>query len=180
MRGLCSSWVTPNSLPCPGVQCCRPLPHYLLKYGREDTHYLLFIWDKMRNELLRRGNRQSNLLLSVTDRSRDVCLRVSTDYHPPISSTHLPSPTSISLSPSTFPCPSLPPSPLPLMCSSHLTLTPLPSLLLLTALREASVHRQLLLDSVQQEPRQTSLLLAPVGGTPTVVQLERPDCTQGG
>ena len=30
----------------------RPLGEALLKYAREDTHYLLFVYDKMKNELL--------------------------------------------------------------------------------------------------------------------------------
>ena len=53
----------------------RPLPPELSKYAREDTHYLLYIYDRMRNELLRRGNKQNNLLRSVLDRSRDICLK---------------------------------------------------------------------------------------------------------
>jgi len=51
------------------VSCspCRPLPEELLNYAREDTHYLLYIYDMMRNSLLDRGNQQKNLLLSVLD-----------------------------------------------------------------------------------------------------------------
>jgi exosome complex exonuclease RRP6 len=37
----------------------RPIPADMLKYAREDTHYLLHIYDRMRIELLERGN-QSN------------------------------------------------------------------------------------------------------------------------
>lgn len=47
----------------------------MIKYAREDTHYLLYIYDRMRNELIRRGNKQNNLLHSVLDQSRDVCLK---------------------------------------------------------------------------------------------------------
>ena len=53
----------------------RPLPPELVKYAREDTHYLLYIYDRMRNELIRRGNKQNNFLHSVLDRSRDVSLK---------------------------------------------------------------------------------------------------------
>ena len=47
----------------------------MIKYAREDTHYLLYIYDRMRNELIRRGNQQLNLLHSVLNRSRDICLK---------------------------------------------------------------------------------------------------------
>ena len=53
----------------------RPLPPEMIKYGREDTHYLLYIYDRMSNELIRRGNKTFNLLRSVLDRSRNICLR---------------------------------------------------------------------------------------------------------
>lgn len=47
----------------------------MLHYAREDTHYLLYVYDKLRNELLSRGNAQHNLLHAVYTRSRDVCLQ---------------------------------------------------------------------------------------------------------
>ncbi|XP_070561163.1 exosome complex component 10-like [Ptychodera flava] len=53
----------------------RPLPEELVKYAREDTHYLLYIYDKMRNELIEKGNAQKNLLRSVIERSTMVCLK---------------------------------------------------------------------------------------------------------
>ena len=46
------------------------------KYAREDTHYLLYIYDRMKNELIRRGNDRQNLLHTVLNWSRGVCLRV--------------------------------------------------------------------------------------------------------
>ena len=55
----------------------RPLPEELIKYAREDTHYLLYIYDKMRNELIERGNEQNNLLHSVIQKSTRVCSQVS-------------------------------------------------------------------------------------------------------
>ncbi|KAL4221351.1 Exosome component 10 [Mactra antiquata] len=54
----------------------RPLPEELLKYAREDTHYLLYIYDKLKNELLDRGNESKNLLMSVLHRSAQLCLKV--------------------------------------------------------------------------------------------------------
>ena len=54
----------------------RPLPDELLKYAREDTHYLLYIYDKLKNELIERGNEQKNLLLSVLQRSNQVSAKV--------------------------------------------------------------------------------------------------------
>jgi len=56
----------------------RPLPEELVRYAREDTHYLLYIYDKMRNDLIARGNSQGNLLRSVYDRSREVALKTYT------------------------------------------------------------------------------------------------------
>jgi exosome complex exonuclease RRP6 len=53
----------------------RPLPEEMLKYAREDTHYLLYIYDKLRNELISRGNENNNLLLAVLNRSKELCLK---------------------------------------------------------------------------------------------------------
>jgi len=50
----------------------RPLPPSLKKYAREDTHYLLWIFDKLRKALL---SIDSSLLKTVWNRSRDICLR---------------------------------------------------------------------------------------------------------
>lgn len=48
----------------------------MLNYARDDTHYLLYIYDKMRLELWERGNDQPVQLQVVWQRSRDVCLKV--------------------------------------------------------------------------------------------------------
>ena len=53
----------------------RPLGAEMLNYAREDTHYLLYVYDRMRADLLAKGNAQANLLRAVWDRSRDVCLQ---------------------------------------------------------------------------------------------------------
>ncbi|KAM9972782.1 hypothetical protein ACTFIR_012151 [Dictyostelium discoideum] len=77
----------------------RKLPEEMIKYAREDTHYLLYIYDRLRNELISKGNKnlgtsgtstntstitstntttttQSNnhLLLEVLRRSRELSL----------------------------------------------------------------------------------------------------------
>ncbi|XP_076472354.1 exosome complex component 10-like [Babylonia areolata] len=54
----------------------RPLHEKMIRYAQEDTHYLLYIYDRMRNELIDRGNEQRNLLQSVYQRSKNVCLKV--------------------------------------------------------------------------------------------------------
>lgn len=48
----------------------------MLNYARDDTHYLLYIYDKMRLELWERGNGQPSQLQVVWQRSRDICLKV--------------------------------------------------------------------------------------------------------
>lgn len=53
----------------------RPLPEQLVNYARADTHSLLFIYDKMRNQLIERGNETNNLLRSVYSRSSAICLK---------------------------------------------------------------------------------------------------------
>lgn len=49
----------------------------MLSYARDDTHYLLYIYDKMRLELWERGNGQPVQLQVVWQRSRDICLKVT-------------------------------------------------------------------------------------------------------
>ncbi|CAL7952505.1 unnamed protein product [Xylocopa violacea] len=51
----------------------RPLPEKLMKYAREDTHYLLYIKDILRNALIDVANGQTNILKAVYDRSTDIC-----------------------------------------------------------------------------------------------------------
>lgn len=51
----------------------RPLAEELLKYAREDTHYLLYIKDMLTNALIEQANGQSNILKAVYDRSTDMC-----------------------------------------------------------------------------------------------------------
>ena len=47
-----------------------------MKYARNDTHYLLYIYDKLRVTLIEKGDGQANLLKAVYDMSKTVCGRV--------------------------------------------------------------------------------------------------------
>jgi len=51
----------------------RPLPAEMVKYAREDTHYLLYIYHRMKNALLEQSNGRDNLLRAVIHSSRTVC-----------------------------------------------------------------------------------------------------------
>lgn len=57
----------------------RPLPLPMLQYAREDTHYLLYIHDRLRNDLLLKGGNNRNigmeLLRNVYERGREICLK---------------------------------------------------------------------------------------------------------
>lgn len=51
----------------------RPLPEELINYARQDTHFLLFIYDNMRNELIKNSNEGNNLIKSVYQASTELC-----------------------------------------------------------------------------------------------------------
>ncbi|XP_038216361.1 exosome component 10 isoform X2 [Zerene cesonia] len=51
----------------------RPMPEELIEYARMDTHYLLYIWRRMKAELLEKAQGKPNLLLSVFEQSRQIC-----------------------------------------------------------------------------------------------------------
>ncbi|XP_050360951.1 exosome component 10 isoform X2 [Nymphalis io] len=51
----------------------RPLPDELVRYARLDTHYLLYIWRRMKGDLLDAGGGAYNRLLSVFEVSRHLC-----------------------------------------------------------------------------------------------------------
>lgn len=51
----------------------RPLPQELTKYAREDTHYLLYIKDMLRNSLIQVANGKTNILKAIYGRSTEVC-----------------------------------------------------------------------------------------------------------
>ncbi|KAG0325020.1 exosome nuclease subunit [Dissophora globulifera] len=55
----------------------RPLPKEMLTYARSDTHFLLYIYDRMRNALLDKSNPTThNLLRATLLRSSETALRV--------------------------------------------------------------------------------------------------------
>jgi len=47
----------------------------MFDYARSDTHFLLYIFDRMRNLLLERGNGQREFVESVLQKSEKTCLR---------------------------------------------------------------------------------------------------------
>ncbi|KAK6953231.1 hypothetical protein Daesc_005531 [Daldinia eschscholtzii] len=55
----------------------RPIPDEMFYYARSDTHYLLYIYDMMRNELLQQPSEESghNLMNQVLDKSKETSLR---------------------------------------------------------------------------------------------------------
>ncbi|KOS17597.1 Exosome complex exonuclease rrp6 [Escovopsis weberi] len=55
----------------------RPIPDEMMYYARSDTHYLLYIYDCVRNDLLKssqRGNPETDLIARVLERSRALAL----------------------------------------------------------------------------------------------------------
>ncbi|XP_058085800.1 protein RRP6-like 2 isoform X2 [Magnolia sinica] len=57
----------------------RPIPDEMIKYAREDTHYLLHIYDLMRGRLLSASTESESggdLLLEVYKRSYDICMQL--------------------------------------------------------------------------------------------------------
>lgn len=53
----------------------RPLPDKMIAYARQDTHNLLYIYDRLRQDLIDQANGHTNLLLNVYQRSIEVCKR---------------------------------------------------------------------------------------------------------
>ncbi|KAL6842391.1 hypothetical protein ACP4OV_027818 [Aristida adscensionis] len=54
----------------------RPLPDEMIKYAREDTHYLLYIYDLMKLRLVKESSGENDLLLEVYKRSNEICLQL--------------------------------------------------------------------------------------------------------
>ncbi|XP_075920721.1 uncharacterized protein LOC142923469 isoform X9 [Petromyzon marinus] len=59
----------------------RPLLPDMLHYARADTHYLLYVYDRVRADLLTKALGRPNLLQLVWDQSRTVALK---RYHKPV------------------------------------------------------------------------------------------------
>ncbi|XP_053136835.1 exosome component 10 isoform X2 [Hemicordylus capensis] len=53
----------------------RPLPEEMVQYARDDTHYLLYIYDRVREELWARSNEQPAQIQQVWHRSTAICLK---------------------------------------------------------------------------------------------------------
>lgn len=53
----------------------RPLSQEMVLYARQDTHYLLYLYDLMKNHLIEKSSGSLNLLQSVFVRSSAVCLK---------------------------------------------------------------------------------------------------------
>ncbi|XP_068094867.1 exosome complex component 10 isoform X2 [Hyperolius riggenbachi] len=53
----------------------RPLPQEMIEYARADTHYLLYIYDRVRTDLLNAANGQRNLVQLVWQKSKELCLK---------------------------------------------------------------------------------------------------------
>ncbi|KAK0428290.1 hypothetical protein QR680_010714 [Steinernema hermaphroditum] len=58
----------------------RPLSDEHINYARCDTHYLLYCYDRLRNELISKGNEVNNYLTAVYNGSKDICLEI---FHNP-------------------------------------------------------------------------------------------------
>ncbi|KAM4562795.1 exosome complex component 10 [Odontesthes bonariensis] len=53
----------------------RPIPDEMIQYARTDTHYLLYIYDRVRGQLLDSNHGQPGLLQCVWNKSKDVSLK---------------------------------------------------------------------------------------------------------
>ena len=53
----------------------RPLPQEMLDYARSDTHFLLYCYDKVRNELIARSTPDIDLVGEVLSNSKETSLR---------------------------------------------------------------------------------------------------------
>ncbi|CCJ31212.1 unnamed protein product, partial [Pneumocystis jirovecii] len=74
--GLFDTYHATRILGFEGHVIFRPLPEEMFSYARSDTHFLLYIYDQLKNELLIKSTLSHNLLLSVLSASNNVALRV--------------------------------------------------------------------------------------------------------
>ncbi len=54
----------------------RPLPREMQEYAIADTHYLLYVYDRLRNELAAKSAPDNDYVVNVLNRSRQLCLQV--------------------------------------------------------------------------------------------------------
>ncbi|XP_001358230.2 exosome component 10 [Drosophila pseudoobscura] len=59
----------------------RPLPQQLIDYARQDTHYLIYVYERMTNDLLQAEQGQSQALRTVYQLSTEVCKKRYTKPH---------------------------------------------------------------------------------------------------
>ncbi|KAL7066345.1 putative exosome component 10 [Cryptosporidium serpentis] len=57
----------------------RPLPQHLIEYARSDTHYLPYIYDIMKNQLLLLGNKTHGLFIPLKDAFMDLSVSDNTN-----------------------------------------------------------------------------------------------------
>ncbi|XP_058246647.1 exosome component 10 isoform X2 [Hemibagrus wyckioides] len=53
----------------------RPLPQEMIEYAQADTHYLLYVYDRLRADLFDGANGQPALIQLVWSKSKDLCLK---------------------------------------------------------------------------------------------------------
>eukprot|EP00092_Neocalanus_flemingeri_P021730 GFUD01023573.1.p1 GENE.GFUD01023573.1~~GFUD01023573.1.p1 ORF type:complete len:902 (-),score=286.05 GFUD01023573.1:77-2782(-) len=51
----------------------RPLPKEMVVYARQDTRYMVYLYTRLKNELISKGNADSNLLHACLHQSNDIC-----------------------------------------------------------------------------------------------------------
>ncbi|XP_075147723.1 exosome component Rrp6 [Haematobia irritans] len=51
----------------------RPLPAELIAYARQDTRFLIYVYERLTNDLLEAGNQKPQLLRSIYQRSTELC-----------------------------------------------------------------------------------------------------------
>ncbi len=59
----------------------------MLKYAQADTHYLLYVYDRVRADLYDMGNSQATLIQQVWEKSRALSLKVWTGFFTPAHQT---------------------------------------------------------------------------------------------
>lgn len=55
----------------------RPLSSEAIHYARSDTHYLLYVYDMIKKDLMAMSTKQCNYIELVFQRSTDVCKMVN-------------------------------------------------------------------------------------------------------
>lgn len=58
------------------ICCFRPLSTEAIYYARCDTHYLLYVYDMIKKDLMAMSTNQCNYIELVFQRSTDVCKSV--------------------------------------------------------------------------------------------------------